>query len=119
MPGRAVPLMTPQRGPLDRVPLVQQRILFAGAGVGIGAADLIAAALRRQGMPDAEARGHCHADMQPAELVARGHRAQRGARKDAEYRGAEAVAVVSTGVGASRSLIALARSDGIKVFRPG
>lgn len=46
-------------GALSGVPLVEQRILFVGAGVAIGAADLITQALRRQGLADAEARGHC------------------------------------------------------------
>jgi malate dehydrogenase (oxaloacetate-decarboxylating)(NADP+) len=46
-------------GRLTEVPLVSQRILFVGAGVAVGAADLIAEALRRQGIADAEARGHC------------------------------------------------------------
>jgi malate dehydrogenase (oxaloacetate-decarboxylating)(NADP+) len=46
-------------GRLTGVPLVRQRILFVGAGVAVGAADLIAEALRRQGIADAEARGHC------------------------------------------------------------
>jgi malate dehydrogenase (oxaloacetate-decarboxylating)(NADP+) len=41
------------------VPLEQQRILFTGAGVGVGAADLIVAALRARGIGQAEARSHC------------------------------------------------------------
>jgi malate dehydrogenase (oxaloacetate-decarboxylating)(NADP+) len=44
---------------LTGVPLVRQRILFVGAGVAVGAADLIAEALRRQGIADTEARGRC------------------------------------------------------------
>jgi malate dehydrogenase (oxaloacetate-decarboxylating)(NADP+) len=46
-------------GRLTEVPLVKQRILFVGAGVAVGAADLIAEALRRQGIADAEAQGRC------------------------------------------------------------
>jgi len=46
-------------GRLTGVPLAQQRILFAGAGVGVGAADLIVAALRARGIGEAEARGRC------------------------------------------------------------
>jgi malate dehydrogenase (oxaloacetate-decarboxylating)(NADP+) len=41
------------------VPLTRQRVLFAGAGVGIGAADLTVAALRALGIGEAEARSHC------------------------------------------------------------
>ncbi|HEU5170678.1 MAG TPA: oxaloacetate-decarboxylating malate dehydrogenase, partial [Gemmatimonadales bacterium] len=43
-------------GHLTGVPLARQRILCVGAGVAVGAADLIAAALRRRGVADAEAR---------------------------------------------------------------
>jgi malate dehydrogenase (oxaloacetate-decarboxylating)(NADP+) len=43
-------------GRLTGLSLAQQRILFVGAGVGIGAADLIAAALRGEGLGDHEAR---------------------------------------------------------------
>jgi malate dehydrogenase (oxaloacetate-decarboxylating)(NADP+) len=45
-------------GRLAGTPLARQRILFVGAGVGIGAADLISAALQREGMSVAEARSH-------------------------------------------------------------
>jgi malate dehydrogenase (oxaloacetate-decarboxylating)(NADP+) len=46
-------------GRLTGNPLAGQRILFAGAGVAIGAADLIVAALRREGVEEAEARERC------------------------------------------------------------
>ncbi len=46
-------------GRLTGIPLTRQRVLFAGAGVAIGAADLIVAALRREGTGEAEAREHC------------------------------------------------------------
>jgi malate dehydrogenase (oxaloacetate-decarboxylating)(NADP+) len=46
-------------GRLIGLPLASQRILFVGAGVAVGAADLIAAALRREGIGEIEARGHC------------------------------------------------------------
>lgn len=46
-------------GRLTGVSLAQQRILFAGAGVAVGAADLIVAALGRQGIAEASARDRC------------------------------------------------------------
>ncbi len=46
-------------GRLTDTELAQQRILFVGAGVAVGAADLIVAALRAQGMADADARRTC------------------------------------------------------------
>lgn len=46
-------------GRLTAMPLERQRILFVGAGVGVGAADLIVAALRARGIGEAEARGRC------------------------------------------------------------
>jgi malate dehydrogenase (oxaloacetate-decarboxylating)(NADP+) len=46
-------------GRLIGLPLASQRILFVGAGVAVGAADLIAAALRREGIGETEARGQC------------------------------------------------------------
>ena len=45
-------------GRLTGAPLDRQQILFVGAGVGIGAADLIAAALQREGQSAAESRAH-------------------------------------------------------------
>ena len=44
---------------LTGVPLTRQRVLFVGAGVGIGAAELIVAALRARGMGEADARSQC------------------------------------------------------------
>ncbi len=41
------------------VPLERQRVLFAGAGVAVGAADLIVAALRARGISETEARSRC------------------------------------------------------------
>jgi malate dehydrogenase (oxaloacetate-decarboxylating)(NADP+) len=46
-------------GRLTGIPLTRQRVLFAGAGVAVGAADLIVAALRREGTGEAAAREHC------------------------------------------------------------
>jgi malate dehydrogenase (oxaloacetate-decarboxylating)(NADP+) len=46
-------------GRLTGTPLARQRILFAGAGVAVGAADLVVAALRREGSTDAESRRRC------------------------------------------------------------
>jgi malate dehydrogenase (oxaloacetate-decarboxylating)(NADP+) len=46
-------------GRLTGTGLAQQRILFVGAGVAVGAADLVVAALRGQGMADADARRTC------------------------------------------------------------
>jgi malate dehydrogenase (oxaloacetate-decarboxylating)(NADP+) len=46
-------------GLLTGLPLARQRILFVGAGVAVGAADLITAALGREGMGKTEARGRC------------------------------------------------------------
>jgi malate dehydrogenase (oxaloacetate-decarboxylating)(NADP+) len=46
-------------GRLTGIPLAGQRVLFAGAGVAIGAADLIVAALRREGIGEADARARC------------------------------------------------------------
>ena len=46
-------------GRLTGTPLARQRILFAGAGVAVGAADLVVAALRREGMSEAESRRCC------------------------------------------------------------
>jgi malate dehydrogenase (oxaloacetate-decarboxylating)(NADP+) len=46
-------------GRLTSTALAQQRILFVGAGVGVGAADLVVAALRGQGMADDDARRTC------------------------------------------------------------
>lgn len=46
-------------GRITGVALADQRILFAGAGVGVGAADLIVAALRARGVREAEARRRC------------------------------------------------------------
>jgi len=43
-------------GRLTGAPLAEQRMLFAGAGCGSGAMDLLTAALRRGGMAEAEAR---------------------------------------------------------------
>jgi malate dehydrogenase (oxaloacetate-decarboxylating)(NADP+) len=45
-------------GRLTGVPLAEQRVLFVGAGVAVGAADLLTAALRRGGMDEDEARRH-------------------------------------------------------------
>jgi malate dehydrogenase (oxaloacetate-decarboxylating)(NADP+) len=44
-------------GRMTGLALAEQRILFVGAGVGIGAADLIAAALCSEGLSEVEARG--------------------------------------------------------------
>jgi malate dehydrogenase (oxaloacetate-decarboxylating)(NADP+) len=46
-------------GRLTGIPLTGQRILFVGAGVGIGSADLVVAALRREGLSQDEARARC------------------------------------------------------------
>jgi malate dehydrogenase (oxaloacetate-decarboxylating)(NADP+) len=46
-------------GRLTGVALAEQRILFVGAGVAVGVADLIVAALRHRGIADAEARRRC------------------------------------------------------------
>ncbi|HET7600958.1 MAG TPA: NAD-dependent malic enzyme [Gemmatimonadales bacterium] len=43
-------------GRLTGIPLAMQRILFVGAGVAVGAADLITAALARTGVPEPDAR---------------------------------------------------------------
>jgi malate dehydrogenase (oxaloacetate-decarboxylating)(NADP+) len=45
-------------GRLTGAPLGAQRVLFVGAGVAVGAADLLTAALRRDGLSEAEARRH-------------------------------------------------------------
>jgi malate dehydrogenase (oxaloacetate-decarboxylating)(NADP+) len=45
-------------GRLTGTPLAEQRVLFAGAGVAVGAADLLTAALQRGGMGADEARRH-------------------------------------------------------------
>jgi malate dehydrogenase (oxaloacetate-decarboxylating)(NADP+) len=45
-------------GRLTGAPLADQRVLFAGAGVAVGAADLLTAALRRGGMGEEDARRH-------------------------------------------------------------
>jgi malate dehydrogenase (oxaloacetate-decarboxylating)(NADP+) len=45
-------------GRLTGTSLQAQRVLFVGAGVGVGAADLLTAALRREGMSETEARRH-------------------------------------------------------------
>jgi malate dehydrogenase (oxaloacetate-decarboxylating)(NADP+) len=45
-------------GRLTGNPLGTQRVLFVGAGVAVGAADLLTAALRREGMSETEARRH-------------------------------------------------------------
>ena len=45
-------------GRLTGTPLQAQRVLFVGAGVAVGAADLLTAALRREGMSETEARRH-------------------------------------------------------------
>jgi malate dehydrogenase (oxaloacetate-decarboxylating)(NADP+) len=46
-------------GRLTGTLLRDQRVLFVGAGVAVGAADLLTAALRREGLSEAEARHHC------------------------------------------------------------
>ena len=46
-------------GRMTGLPLDRQRILFVGAGVAVGAADLITAALGREGMGKSEARSRC------------------------------------------------------------
>jgi len=46
-------------GRLIGVPLVEQRMLFVGAGVGVGVADLIVTALRNQSVAESEARRRC------------------------------------------------------------
>jgi len=46
-------------GRLTGLALAEQKILFVGAGVAVGVADLIVAALRRQGIAEAEARRRC------------------------------------------------------------
>jgi malate dehydrogenase (oxaloacetate-decarboxylating)(NADP+) len=45
-------------GRLTGASLGAQRVLFVGAGVAVGAADLLTAALRRDGLSEAEARRH-------------------------------------------------------------
>lgn len=45
-------------GRLTGVPLREQRVLFVGAGVAVGAADLLTAALRRDGVSEVEAHRH-------------------------------------------------------------
>jgi malate dehydrogenase (oxaloacetate-decarboxylating)(NADP+) len=45
-------------GRLAGTPLGAQRVLFVGAGVAVGAADLLTAALRREGVGEEEARRH-------------------------------------------------------------
>ena len=45
-------------GRLTGTPLGAQRVLFVGAGVAVGAADLLTGALRRQGVSEEEARRH-------------------------------------------------------------
>ena len=45
-------------GRLTGTPLGAQQVLFVGAGVAVGAADLLTGALRRQGISEEEARRH-------------------------------------------------------------
>lgn len=46
-------------GRVTRRPLIEQRILFMGAGVGVGVAELVVKAMVRDGMTDADARERC------------------------------------------------------------
>ncbi len=46
-------------GRISGVPLAEQRIMFVGAGVGVGAAELVVAALLRGGMSESSARERC------------------------------------------------------------